>query len=102
MKITLDNLIAIGALSLSLVTNLILGAMWYVNTQRSTERKQYAAERDFNHLKRNQEQISTGLGHILEEMERNFLVIQRDVLEMKILLGIRNRKLADDYLEEDT
>jgi hypothetical protein len=45
--------------------------------------KAYAAERDFQHIRRNQEQIKENLELFLREIDRRFDIIDRDVLEIK-------------------
>lgn len=85
--INVSTLISLSGFLLAATTTLAGAILWYVNT----EKKKYAAERDFQHLKRNQEQISQGLGDIVQELERHFDKvdrrfdqIERDILEIKI------------------
>ena len=41
------------------------GVLWY----KGSIEKKYAAERDFNHLRKNQEQMGIALGNIFDEVE---------------------------------
>ena len=64
------------------ITGTLLGlARWYA----SSEKKKYAAERDFQHLKRAQEQLSEGLKLISEEVE----ILNKAVLRLETLLSGR-------------
>lgn len=56
-------------------------ARWYAQS----EKKKYAAERDFQHLKRAQEQLSEGLKLISEEVE----ILNKAVLRLETLLSGR-------------
>lgn len=93
MKIDFTLLVAVGGLILTLSTQLGALMLWYANS----EKKKYAAERDFNHLRRNQEQfvqaftlLEDNLGKNTENIkelirissERN----QHDLVEIKALL----------------
>lgn len=53
--------------------------MWY----KSAVEKSYAAQRDFQHLKRNQEQIASLLSANMEELERQFNQIDKDLTELR-------------------
>lgn len=52
--------------------------------------KAYAAERDFQHIRRNQEQMVQSLEDILSEFDKRFDIIDRDILEMKAYLYKHN------------
>ncbi|MBH8576983.1 hypothetical protein I8752_29180 [Nostocaceae cyanobacterium CENA369] len=52
--------------------------------------KAYAAKRDFEHLRNNQKDISTGITLGFDEMERRFDDLDRDVLDIKTQLTILN------------
>ncbi len=83
MKLSPADWIAGGALILSLIAN-ILGAIAWMS---SAAKKRYAAERDFGHLRRNQEQMSQGINLLMEEMKSQFNTLERDLLEIKFILG---------------
>lgn len=78
-------LIALGSLLLYFVSSLIAVTIWY----GKSEKKKYGLERDFNHLKRNYEQIQNGLNLILRETEHKLNLISRDILEIKSKLNIK-------------
>lgn len=82
--ITMGDAIALGSLVLATATTCIGGILWYANS----EKKKYAAERDFAHIRRNQEQMQQGLNDLLREFDRRFDVIDRDVLEIKSVLKL--------------
>lgn len=87
-----SDIIALGSLSLALTTTGIGALLWYVQG----EKKKYASERDFQHLRRNQEAISQGIKVIADEAERKLDLIGRDILEIRIMLGIKNNTNNDD------
>ncbi|AFZ27436.1 hypothetical protein Cylst_5416 [Cylindrospermum stagnale PCC 7417] len=80
--------IAIGTLAFTVITQGVLVLVWYIGNEKSFERKKYAAERDFNHLKNNQLQISNAINDLLQEVKSDFNILSRDILEIKITLGI--------------
>lgn len=82
--VSIDTLISFGSLLLGFGTTLTGVMIWYVNS----ERKKYAAERDFNHIRRNQEQMQQSLTYLLTELEKRFDTVERDVLEIKTVLGL--------------
>ncbi|WP_427159401.1 hypothetical protein ACQFX9_25785 [Aliinostoc sp. HNIBRCY26] len=83
-NLTPGDLIALGSLALATITTVIGGILWYANA----EKKKYAAERDFAHIRRNQEQMQLGLNTLLQELDRRFDVVERDILEIKSTLKI--------------
>lgn len=86
----ISDVIALGSLALAMTTTATGAILWYVQG----EKKKYASERDFQHIKRNQEQISIGIDKLTEELEHQLEIMGRDVLEIKIMLGI-NRNNED-------
>ncbi|MDJ0797891.1 MAG: hypothetical protein QNJ51_13925 [Calothrix sp. MO_167.B12] len=80
-----STLIAFVGLLLALTTTICGAILWYVQT----EKKKYAAERDFNHLKRNIEQLTQNVGFQAKALEEQFDQLQRDILEIKFNLGIK-------------
>lgn len=83
-----ELLIALGGFLLGLIPYVVGTIVWYANS----EKKKYAAERDFNHLRNNQKDISNGIAHLAEEIEGYFDVLNRDILEIKIRLNIQTTK----------
>ncbi|BAZ31155.1 hypothetical protein NIES4074_36270 [Cylindrospermum sp. NIES-4074] len=83
-----SSIISIATLGFSIFCNAVLVFVWYVNSQRSSERKSYAAERQFKHLENNQKQISESIDHVFQELQEDFRVMGRDILEIKIQMGI--------------
>jgi len=49
--------------------------------------KRYAAQRDFQHLRKNQEQIASTINSLFKEQDRRFDEIERETLELKALLN---------------
>jgi hypothetical protein len=84
----LNTLLAIAGFVLALGGNITWAIILYGNG----EKKKYAAERDFTHLRNNQKQMSEGIAHGFEEIERRFDVVDRDLLEIKAYL-IRGRDI---------
>ncbi|MDJ0733518.1 MAG: hypothetical protein QNJ47_05420 [Nostocaceae cyanobacterium] len=81
-----NSLIALCALVLTIITTLSGAILWYVNT----EKKKYAAERDFKHLRRNIEQLAENVNFQTGELDKNFEELSRDILEIKIKLGLHD------------
>ena len=55
---------------------------WY----RGAVEKRYAAERDFNHLKRNYEQLANSLGSLMKDEEDRFDELRLELRELKFQL----------------
>ncbi|NEQ47014.1 MAG: hypothetical protein F6K00_27120 [Leptolyngbya sp. SIOISBB] len=73
-------------------TSLLTGFVGYLAWQRSKTRKEYAAERDFNHLKRNYESLTVnveGLWRQTEEFHRD-AQRQLDRIELRLSDGNTN------------
>jgi hypothetical protein len=79
-----SDFIALGGLMLATITTVLGGVVWFANS----EKKRYAAERDFAHIRRNQEQMQQGLNNLLHELDRRFDTVERDILEIKSTLKI--------------
>ncbi|BAY74184.1 hypothetical protein NIES25_51620 [Nostoc linckia NIES-25] len=91
----------VAGLLLSLVCAVSGWVVWWFNkiqfdkqlsNQRAADaaKKEYAAQRDFEHLKNNQIQISEAIAHGFEDLEDMIRVLGRDLTEMKAYL-IRTR-----------
>jgi hypothetical protein len=63
--ISLNDFVAIGGFVLGILTAFCGWLAWY----GSSVKKAYAAERDFNHLRRNYEQLAENQKHILQLLE---------------------------------
>jgi len=87
MAVNINTLIALASFMLALFTTATGAILWYANT----EKKRYAAERDFAQLKRNQESISGSIDQLLSELDRRMDIIERDLLEMKSFLIRKNK-----------
>lgn len=83
----LELWIALCGLLISASVSLGGFILWFSNS----EKKKYAAERDFNHIRKNQEQTNLALANILAEMDKRFDILDRDVLEIKMNIGMSLR-----------
>ena len=63
-----EQLIAVLGALLGLMGSIATGFTWY----RSAVRKEYAAQRDFNHLKNNYESLSLTVSNIIKEQDDRF------------------------------
>lgn len=81
-----EILIALGTFLLSLVPYALGMVLWYAKN----EQRKYASQRDFDHLRNNQKEISNGIAHLMDDMDRHFEIINRDILEIKIKLNIHD------------
>lgn len=61
----IETTLAIASFTLGIGGTLWAVVQWYTSSQT----KRYAAERDFQHLKRNQEMISQGIGSLAEDID---------------------------------
>ena len=71
---------------ISLVTAVLGAIAWY----RGSVVKDYAASRDFNHLKRSYEQLATNQAEILKELDTRCDALDRQLLRIESLLIARN------------
>lgn len=92
VSMSFSDKISVWALLFPVLTQTVLLVVWYVNHEKSSERKKYAAERDFNHLKNNQLQISSAINDLLEEVKTDFNALNRDILEIKINMGLDKKR----------
>lgn len=66
------------------ILGVVCGGLLYYTASRV---KTYAAQRDFEHLKRNYEQLSKNIEYFVREQDRNFDRVVDILQEIKILLG---------------
>lgn len=69
---------------LSAITFIAAAITWY----RGAIQKSYAAERDFGHLKRSIDQLSSNMADGLRENDHRLELIERDLLEIKAALNV--------------
>jgi len=100
-----ENFISLGSFLLGLFTSSVAALVWYANSVK----KQYAAERDFQHLLKNQTSISSGIAVLTKEVESDVEalkrliaheteIIKRDIYAIRIRLEI---KKVNELGEED-
>lgn len=96
--LNMQTSIALGAFLLALFTNIFGVVVWYAVWYANAEKKKYAAERDFNHLKNNQKDISNGIAEIakdfdirFDELDKRFNSQDHDLLEIKTYLNIHSK-----------
>lgn len=80
--ITPGDLIALGSLVLATATTVIGGVLWYANS----EKKKYAAERDFNHIKNNLKQMSEGFALEFKDLNDRFDDVDKELLRIEAYL----------------
>lgn len=71
------------ALIITLILTLGSNLLWLLNYYSGNQKKQYAAEREFQHLKKNQEQLLLNLTNIFQDIEAEYKFISRDLVEIK-------------------
>lgn len=81
---TIELMIGIGGFILAVTSSLTGFMFWFANS----EKKKYAAERDFQHIRKNQEQTNLSLATILSEIDKRFDILDRDILEIKMNIGM--------------
>lgn len=72
----------IVAMIISLITFVAGGVAWF----SAAVRKSYAAERDFQHLRRNQEQLSDGIAQVLKDYDHKFQLTKKELDEIEVQL----------------
>lgn len=100
-----ENFISLGSFLLGLFTSSGAALIWYANAVK----KQYAAERDFQHLLKNQSSISSGIAVLTKELESDVEalrcliaheteIIKRDIYAIRVRLEIKkiNEPEEDD------
>lgn len=75
----IETIIAIAGFLIGLGTTLCGVLAWYAGAVK----KKYAAEREFNHLRNNQQQIQNGLNDLVQEFDRRFDEADRQLIEIK-------------------
>ena len=78
-NINVNQATAVCSLVIAFGSGFISIALWYVNL----EKRKYGIERDFAHVRRNQEQMQIGITTILTEIDRRFDIVERDIVEIK-------------------
>ena len=81
MKLPNDPLVII-TFALALGGHVTWAVVFFANSIK----RRYAAERDFNHLKNNQKQITDNIAFGFKEIDDRFDRIDRDLLEIKAYL----------------
>ncbi|BBD66329.1 hypothetical protein NIES4072_64020 [Nostoc commune NIES-4072] len=81
MKLPNDPLVIITFV-LALGGHVTWGIVFFTNSIK----RRYAAERDFNHLKNNQKQITDNIAFGFREIDERFDRTDRDLLEIKAYL----------------
>lgn len=84
----LELWIALAGFFLSVIISLGSFVLWFANS----EKKKYAAERDFNHIRKNQEQTNLALNSILAEIDKRFDILDRDIIEIKSNINLPLRR----------
>ncbi len=87
-----STIIALAGLALAALTT-AGGIFQYILT---SQKKSYAAERDFNHLKRNYEQLAENQQLLLKEFEERSTELRQELREQKILLNAVLTQIAKD------
>ncbi|NEP17819.1 MAG: hypothetical protein F6J97_13090 [Leptolyngbya sp. SIO4C1] len=72
---------------ISLLFGLVASFGGAITWWRAAVRKQYAAERDFNHLKRNYEQMSANIAALVKDSDGRFDHIDLELVEIKAILS---------------
>jgi hypothetical protein len=90
----IDTAIAVLSFVGGVVTAVIAGALAVLRYYSEARTKSYAAERDFQHLKRNQEQMQDLLLRVDSQNEK----LSEDVRLMQRLMHVVITKLGDDSI----
>ncbi|MBD2354743.1 hypothetical protein H6G41_08890 [Tolypothrix sp. FACHB-123] len=88
---TTQTIISAAAFTLAFGSNIV----WLFITYGNFEKRKLSAERDFNHLRNNQQNISQGIAHGFDEIEAKLNTMARDLLEIKIWI-MRAKKQIEE------
>lgn len=88
MKITISDIIASVALLLSVATNLVGGFIWL----RGADRKKFAAEREFAHVKNGILDLNKNLDILFQGLDNDRELIKRDLFKIMVYLGIESTR----------
>ncbi|BAZ50124.1 hypothetical protein NIES4103_70260 (plasmid) [Nostoc sp. NIES-4103] len=80
----IQTTLALAGFLLAVGSNLI----WLLVTYANGEKKKYAAERDFNHIKNNQLQISEGIAIFTKDLDNRLDDIDKNLIEIKSYMVI--------------
>lgn len=83
MNITPEQLIAVFGMMTGILGLIDAGIQRYSRRIKSS----YAAERDFAHIRRNQEQFSQALGAMQEEVEQLLIKVAELRMQLAMLIG---------------
>lgn len=90
----LDQIQSLIALGIGLISFIGGGLAWYAGAIE----KRYAAQRDFQHLRANQQQISAGIADILKDQDRRFDELERQGAETKMLIHNLAANLSNETI----
>ncbi|MBE9119063.1 hypothetical protein IQ249_24715 [Lusitaniella coriacea LEGE 07157] len=74
----IDSLVAVAGFGIGIFTSMGGVLVAYMRNRAYREKKEYAAERDFQHLKRNYLSLSEGMTSTQDEIDRQFRELQRN------------------------
>lgn len=86
--------LGIATAALSLFTGIVGAIAW----NNSRVKKSYAAERDFNHLKRNYEQMTENLKELWRQNDERFDFVDRSLDRIHIHMNISRETLGGHRL----
>lgn len=78
MNFDIDTLVAVAGFGIGILTSMGGVLIAYLKAKTARARKEYAAERDFNHLKNNYLNLSEAVTDVQEEVEQQFRELQRN------------------------
>lgn len=87
------ELLQFFVLCASVGTTIFVTISWY----KSVITKQYAAQRDFEHLKRNYQQLSEGQAQILKEIDSRFDQTTLDLRDAKNMISAILLKVSTEH-----
>ena len=82
----INQILAIGGFILALGSNIVWAIISYGNIQK----RKYASERDFNHLRNNQQQMTDAILRGFEDIEDKIDWLRGETLEIKAYLINKN------------
>lgn len=91
MKFATGDAIALAALCLSLITNILGALLW----MRSADRKKFAAEREFGHVKTGLVTLTHNLDVLFQNLEHNQDMMKRDLFRILVFLEIESSKNSE-------
>lgn len=104
----LETIATVVGLALSIGGTFVAVSRFYaaklrqlIEAQKEAARKEYAAERDFQHLQRNYQQLQVALDQLSKEFDLKIDRLELRFARFDALIGILAKEIKSESLRED-